>query len=249
VGLITWNLAPGVLDGVLARQPRAVWLSFGDPTPHLPPVHDAGAIAVCQVATVAEAQVALDAGADVVVAQGTEAGGHGRGVHPLEELVSTIRTSLPQATLVAAGGISDLAGYDAAITAGADGVALGSRFYATTEALDSPAAKDRLVAATGTDTVRSTVYDHIRGPVWPSGYTGRTLRTPWTDAWAGNEDDLAGELDALRAQHQQATEADDLEHRVVFAGQGVGAITTIESASTIVKSFPRIGEPATGGTS
>jgi nitronate monooxygenase len=80
VGLITWALAgrPCVLDHVLDRGVRWIWLSFGDATPHLDVVHAAGAIAVCQVQSADEARRVANAGADVIVAQGHEAGGHGR---------------------------------------------------------------------------------------------------------------------------------------------------------------------------
>ena len=81
-GFITWSLAkhPQLLDGALSHQPAAVMLSFGDPRPFAPAIHRAGAKLICQVQTVAQARVFMEAGADVIVAQGTEAGGHGQSV-------------------------------------------------------------------------------------------------------------------------------------------------------------------------
>jgi nitronate monooxygenase len=190
------------------------------------------------VGTVAEALEAHTAGADVLVVQGAEAGGHGRGARSLFGLIPAARAALPGAALVAAGGINDRAGYEAARALGADGVALGTRFYATPEALDSDPAKKTLLAKTGADTVRSRVYDHIRGPVWPEGFTGRTLRTRWTDTWAGREPEMADDVDSLRSQHLTAVASDDMTHRVVFAGDGLDGIATIEPAASITRSFP-----------
>src|SRR5262245_51462666 len=79
VGFITWSLTrqPDLLDRALATKPRAIWLSFGDPDPFVRPVKDAGALLICQVHNVRMAIDAVTSGADVIVAQGGEAGGHG----------------------------------------------------------------------------------------------------------------------------------------------------------------------------
>jgi len=238
IGLITWTMTEGLLDAVLGHQPRAVWLSFGDPRPHIPVIHDAGAVVVCQIGTLAEAVHAHESGADILVAQGSGAGGHGRMAQSLIGLVPAIRTRLPDAVIVAAGGLIDISGHHAAVALGADGVALGTRYYATHEALDSDAAKRRLIAATGDDTVVSTVYDHVRGPVWPAEYAERTLRTPLTDRWKGREAEIAGLVDQLRAEHDYAVEHDDMTKRVVFAGDGVGAVRSVESAEDVTRTFP-----------
>ena len=79
IGFITWSLArqPELLDIALAARPRAIMLSFGDPTPFAPRIKSSGALLICQVQTEDMARQALDAGADILIAQGTEAGGHG----------------------------------------------------------------------------------------------------------------------------------------------------------------------------
>src|SRR5262249_36277050 len=79
IGFITWSLAirPELLDVALNAKPRAIMLSFGDPRPFAPRIKAAGALLVCQVQTEDMAQQALEAGADILVAQGTEAAGHG----------------------------------------------------------------------------------------------------------------------------------------------------------------------------
>ena len=107
-GLITWSLAkrPELLDGVLAHRPAAVMLSFGDPRPFAPAILNAGAKLICQVQTVAQAQEATEAGAHVIVAQGTEAGSHGQTV-PLLTLLPLVVDACPDIPVVAAGGLAD----------------------------------------------------------------------------------------------------------------------------------------------
>jgi nitronate monooxygenase len=111
-GFITWELAekPENLDIAIARAPVAILLSFGDPAPYLPKIRAAGLPVICQVQTVAMAREVLRLGADIVVAQGTEAGGHGgnRATLPLVPAVVDVARSInPAAIVVGAGGIAD----------------------------------------------------------------------------------------------------------------------------------------------
>lgn len=237
VGIITWNMAAGGLDAMLSHDPCAVWLAFGDLAPHIAPIHAAGAKAICQVATAAEALEAVDAGADVIVAQGTESGGHGRPELSIHDSLAAISQAVPDTPLVAAGGMNTQDDLDAAHEYGAAGVAMGTAFYATHEAVDAIEAKNRLVEVGGADTVRSRVYDHIRGPLWPQGYTGRTARTTLTDAWAGRENELAADVEPHQAAHVMAAANADMSVRVLWAGEGVGAIDAIVSAADVVQRF------------
>ena len=125
-GFITWSLAkrPGLLDGVLAHRPAAIMLSFGDPGPFAAAIRAAGARLICQVHTVAHAREAVRAGADVIVAQGTEAGGHGQS-EPLFTLLPQVVDACPDVPVVAAGGIADGRGMAAAMLLGAEGVLMG----------------------------------------------------------------------------------------------------------------------------
>ena len=146
VGFITWSMArqPRLLDLVLERRPPAVMLSFGEVQPHADRIKAAGALLICQVQTLEQARQAVAQGADVLVAQGAEAGGHGisRGTFPLVPAVVDVAGDIPVA---AAGGIADGRGVAAALMLGADGVLMGSRFYASQEAaaLASGEAADR----------------------------------------------------------------------------------------------------------
>jgi len=157
VGFITWSLAkqPHLLDLALEYRPVAVMLSFGDVTPFASRIKAAGARLICQVQTVAQAKAALAAGADVLVAQGSEAGGHGmsRGTFALVPAVVDIAGGVPVA---AAGGVSDGRGLAAALMFGADGVLVGTRFYATEEAGGFIAAKEAIRDARGDSTIRSS---------------------------------------------------------------------------------------------
>ena len=118
IGLITWTSTDDVLDRVLA-SPRSVWLSFGDPRPFAPRITDSGAVLVCQVGTEEEAGDTLKDGASVLVAQGTEAGGHGRFEMPTHELIERTLSRDPAALVVAAGGVVDSSDLQSAIDRGA----------------------------------------------------------------------------------------------------------------------------------
>ena len=121
-GFITWSLAkrPELLDSVLRHQPAVIMLSFGDPRPFAPAIRAAGARLICQVQTVAQAREATEAGADVIVAQGTEAGGHGQS-EPLLTLLPRVVDACSDIPVVAAGGIADGRGLAAAMMLGAEG--------------------------------------------------------------------------------------------------------------------------------
>lgn len=241
IGLITWNMADDAVDTALAHQPAALWLSFGDPGPSVPAVRAAGAVLICQVGSVAEAAAAAQLGADVIVAQGNESGGHGQSNRALFGLLPAVVDAVDPVPVVAAGGIVNRAGYEAATAFGAAGVALGTAFYATEEALDIRAAKERLVAAGGDDTVRSLVYDVARGPMWPAEYSGRSLRTGLTDRFAGREGEMEpAEVEAIRSDHRRAADEGDMETRVVWAGEGVDGISGIRPAAELVHEFPAI---------
>ncbi len=181
VGFITWSLAkqPSLLDLALESKPVAVMFSFGDPTPFLERSKRTGAAVICQVQTLALAKEAVAAGADILVAQGTEAGGHGasRGlVSLLPEIRDAVGAEVP---VVAAGGLADSRGLAAALLLGASGVLMGTRFYATREAAGADAAKERIRAATGDNTARSIIFDIAKRHLWPDPlFTARCLRNP-----------------------------------------------------------------------
>lgn len=238
-GLITWKLAeqPQLLGLVLAQDPAAVFLSFGNPAPFAPAVRDAGVPLICQVQTLRDAQQALDCGADILVAQGADAGGHGeaRGTFALvPEIADDIARRNSQALLCAAGGITDGRGLAAALMLGADGAVIGTRFWASHEALVHPRILDRALRATGDDTIRTKVVDVVRGFDWPGRYNGRVLRNPFIQKWHGSEDALKLEAGVEAPKWAAAQEAGDPDVATAFAGEGIGLISSAAPASDIL---------------
>jgi len=234
VGLITWSIDRSVLDLALSFRPAAFMLSFGDPRPYAEAIHAAGCKLICQVQDVEQAQVARAAGADLIVAEGTEAGGHSgaRATLPLVPAVVDAAAGVP---VVAAGGIADGRGLAAALMLGAQGALLGTRFYASAEALGQDEAKRRIVAARGEQTARTRVFDIVRGYAWPQTYPGRALRNGFLERWTGREDDLAAQLETERAAYQAAARSGDYETAVVWAGEAVDLIRSVESAAALVE--------------
>ena len=234
-GFITWSLAkkPHLLARALGRQPAAVMLSFGDPRPFAPAVKEAGAKLVCQVQTLEQAGEAVEAGADILVAQGTEAGGHGQSL-PLFTLLPQVVDAFPGTPVVAAGGIADGRGLAAALALGAEGALMGTRFYASEEADAHPEAKRRVVAAKGGDTVRSVVFDISRRNLWPEPYTCRVLRNRNAERWLGREAELMANAEAVARDYAEARERGDFDTAAAIAGEACGLIRDIPPAAEIV---------------
>ena len=162
VGFITWALerAPTMLTKSLKHSPICVFLSFGDPRPFAAEIREAGALLICQVQLLSQIDVALEAGAAAVVAQGTEAGGHGasRSTFPfVPEAADYLKQRSPETLLLAAGGIADGRGLAAALMLGADGVLGGTRFWASVEALTPEAHTNKAMGVTGDSTIRTKV--------------------------------------------------------------------------------------------
>jgi nitronate monooxygenase len=235
-GFITWSLANRreLLEGVLSHQPAAIMLSFGDPSPFAPAIRAAGARLICQVQTVAQAIEAKDAGADVIVAQGTEAGGHGQS-EPLFTLLPQVVDACRDIPVVAAGGIADGRGLAASMMLGAEGVLMGTRFYASLEADGHPEAKRRIVAAGGGQTVRSIIFDLSRRNRWPAPYTGRVLRNWHVERWLGREDELEAEAEEVARDYAAARERGDFDVAGVIAGEACALIHDIPPAGEIVE--------------
>ena len=240
VGLITWSVDAGVVELVLGHQPHAVMLSFGDPRPHGAAVKAAGCKLICQVQDLPGAHLAAEAGADIIVAQGTEAGGHGGGRSTLP-LVPAVVDAVASIPVVAAGGIADGRGLAAVLMLGAHGALIGTRFYASEEALGHGLAKQRIVAGHGDQTERTTVFDTVRDLAWPAPYTGRGLRNRFMERWHDHERELSAALDAERGPYQAATRDGDLDTAVVWAGEAVDLVVSVERAATLVQ---RIGAQA-----
>jgi nitronate monooxygenase len=236
VGFITWSMArrPQLLDMVLERRPPAVMLSFGDVQPHAEKIKRADALLICQVQTLEQALDAAVNGADVLVAQGAEAGGHGisRSTFPF---IPAVADAVPNIPIAAAGGIGDGRGLAAALMLGADGVLVGTRFYASREAAGVQAAKNRMVMATGDRTVRGIIFDIARRNVWPAPYSGRVLRNDFSEKWHGRETDLLQQQDKEAERFAAARAAGDFDTAAVIAGEVVDLIADVPPAAEIVE--------------
>jgi nitronate monooxygenase len=239
VGFISWTLArqPGLLDLALRARPRAVLLSFGDPGDLNmlgARVRDAGIPLIAQVQTVAQAVAAARAGADIVVAQGGEAGGHG-GFRGTMALVPAVVDAVAPLAVVAAGGIADGRGLAAALMLGAAGTLCGTAFYACDESLAHDDAKRRLVLAGGDDTVKGPIFDWLRGLDWPDGpWSLRTLRNATTDRWAGDLAGLRASLPVQRQAFEQARRHADFDTAPVIAGEAADLVRERRPAGAVV---------------
>jgi NAD(P)H-dependent flavin oxidoreductase YrpB (nitropropane dioxygenase family) len=249
VGFAIPLLQGGELDAVCADPVAFVWLFWGDAQPYVAKLHAAGMPVMVQVGSVDEARAAAAAAADVIVAQGVEAGGHVRGTEKLDGFLRAVVPALAPVPVIAAGGIADLADARRAAAHGAQGVALGTRFLASHESLASRAYKDRVVAARAQDTVLTKLYD--RG--WPDA-THRVLRTRSYERWlaAGSpapgarpgEGELVGKA---RVAGQlvpvpryavlpplEGSEG-DVDDYVLYAGESVSRIDDVRPAAEIVR--------------
>jgi nitronate monooxygenase len=236
VGFILWALEqnPQALDVALDAKPAAIMLSFGDPTPFTGRIRRAGSKIICQVQTLALAKQAADAGADIIIAQGRDAGGHSATVRGTMGLVPAVVDAVSPIPVVAAGGIADGRGLAAALALGAAGVSMGTRFTASRESLWDQAMKAVTLAAGGDQTEQTRVFDVVRGAPWPAIYPGRALRNEFSARWNGREDALAADQ-AVQEKAYLATAADDFSARAVWAGEGVDLVNDIPSASEIIE--------------
>jgi nitronate monooxygenase len=242
VGFLTWAVDSDTVAWALDRRPAAVMLSFGDPSPLAGRIRAAGATLIVQVTDLDEAKQALDVGADVIVAQGSEAGGHGGGRATLPFVPAVVDLATPTPVL-AAGGIADGRGLAAALALGAAGALIGTRFQASQEALVAPEVSKALVDGRGGDTERSRILDIAGGTNWPHAYTGRSLRNPFLDRWRDRENELAGDA-VTRQAYAEASARGDMDVRPVWAGEGLDLITDVPPAAEIVANLVTTAERA-----
>ncbi|HKU67332.1 MAG TPA: nitronate monooxygenase [Candidatus Baltobacteraceae bacterium] len=227
IGLVAWVLErrPQLLDLAIAAKPKLISISFGDPAPYAQRVHDAGILLGSQVQSRAWAQTALDAGVDVLVAQGTEAGGHtGSAVGTLPLL--QILLDMTEKPVIAAGGIATGRGLAAVLAAGAAGAWIGTPFLLAQEARNTDSARERIRTSDETQTIYTRVYDRVTGKAWPAEFGGRALRTKFLDRWTGHEDELVAD-ESARAQFDPKEK--------IYAGQSVGLLHEVRPAAQIVR--------------
>jgi nitronate monooxygenase len=239
VGFITAFLRSmgALFDAALAAKPSAIALSFGDVTPWIGPAKASGATVVCQVQTHADADAALAAGADVLVAQGIEAGGH-TGTMSLLPFLAAVVDRHPDTPVLAAGGIGDGRTLAAVLAAGADGAWLGTVLLATPEAVEVQDVHKRLVVESdGTDTVFTRTYDILSGAPWPAAIGARLRRNRVTDEWNEREDELRDRREEVAKDHPGARMSGtplDPDRDPVYYGQSAAFVHAIRPAAEVV---------------
>ncbi len=234
IGFILWALDrnPQALDVALEAKPAAVMLSFGDTAPYAERIKQAGSKIICQVQTLEQARQAASLGADVIIAQGRDAGGHSGMTRGTIGLVPAVVDAVGSIPVVAAGGIADGRGLAAALALGAAGVSMGTRFTATRESLWDQAMKEKAVASGGDQTAQTRVFDIVRAAAWPAIYPGRVVRNRFFEQWHGKEDALQTQQKDVEAR---LGPADDLEQRAVWAGEAVDLVRDIPSARDLIE--------------
>lgn len=234
----------------VALEEGVRFLSFfwGDPTTHLAAIHDAGALAALTVGSAEQARRAVEAGVDVIVAQGWEAGGHVIGEVATMPLVPAVVDAVAPTPVVAAGGLADGRGLAAALALGASAGWLGTRFVMSSEATALPRYRELLAGAAETATLHSSIFDID----WPNA-PHRTLRNTTTNVWEaagrpapgsrpGEGDVVAhwsnGE-EILRYSSSSAREGvvGNVDELSLWAGQSVGLIGDVRPAGELVRSI------------
>lgn len=222
-------------------------LFWGDPAPSMPRIRAAGGRTICTIGDVEAARVALDAGADALVAQGVEAGGHVLGEVPLRELLEAVLPLAGRIPVIAAGGLMDAGDVAAMLALGASAALLGTRFVATRESLAHDAYKQALMDAGKDATVRSCCFDGG----WPDA-PHRNLKNSTFAAWdrAGRpapgarpgEGEVVLRLGTVAIERYAATPprrdmSGDAEAAVMYAGTGVARLADCPDTADLVRSL------------
>ncbi|MDQ2903331.1 MAG: nitronate monooxygenase [Ktedonobacteraceae bacterium] len=234
IGLMAWaiELRPELLQAALQAQPFLISISFGSPAPYVEMLHQQGIHLATQVHSRAEAMQAEQAGVDLIVVQGTEAGGHTGQVSTLPLLQSVL--GAVRVPVVAAGGIASPPGVAAALAAGAEGVWVGTCLLASPECENTESARSRIVQAQETETVLTRAFDVAQGIPWPVEYPGRALRNSFTDQWHQQTGRLAQD-EGARQQLAEAIKSRDYNLAQIYAGEAVGLVKREQPAAEVIR--------------
>ena len=250
VNLLVPFLRPGIVELVAKEPIDGITFFWGDPAPYVSIAKRAGLKVICQCGSVKEAIAARAAGADVIMAQGVEAGGHVRGIVTSLALLPSVRDAIgPDVPLIAAGGFADGRGLAAALALGADAAVFGTRFLASDEVAADPRYQQRIMRAEAEDTVHTELYD----VEWPSA-PHRVLRTKVIDEWERAGRPATGqrpeegkrigkvtrggiEIPMVKYSAMSATTSfeGDIEEVALYAGMSVSLVREKLPAGEIVK--------------
>lgn len=237
LNLMTFSWAPyweQSLDVALRAQPASVTVSFGEPIPALLRFKAAGIAVIVQVQDLETARRALANGADAIIVQGTEGGGHTgrRGTLSFAAQVLDLAGDTP---ILVAGGVANGRGLAAALAMGAAGVVMGTRFKATLEFAAIAEHKQAILSSDGSDTLYDPLMDTARGGRWPNGVAGRVLRNRFTEEWEGREPELEAAVakfdDPLRWIARYGTTPD---RQLNWAGEASGLVHELLPAAEVV---------------
>ena len=265
VNVIIGDPEPGDIEhveAIAAAGVAAIVLFWGDPAPHVESVHRHGAKLLIQVGSLDEAVRAAEAGVDAVIAQGVEAGGHVRGTTSIWDLLPDTVRALKPLPVLASGGIADGEQLAKAMSFGAQGVSLGTRFVACDETWVHRAYKRRIVDGKAEDTVLNQLYD----VGWPDA-PHRTLRNKtqaeWEAAGCPPPGARPGEGTSIGKRTNSAGERTDwirysigtpppdfdgdIEYAPLWAGNSVSDVNDIKPAAQILGDLVREAEAVRGG--
>ena len=224
------------IDLVLEQRPAVLSTAWAGEAQELKAIfaraHESGAMVMHMVPNVDDAKRAADAGADVIVAQGTDGGGH-IGLVGTAVIVPQVVSAVAPIPVLAAGGIADGRGLAAMLAFGAAGVLMGTRFVATTEGSYHDAFKQLIVASDGTDTVVSDVTDVMLGNDWPGAW-GRTRRNRAVERWFGRLNDLRRLRHQAAEEMREARRTGDVEEAAIYYGQSAALIGEVLPAAEVV---------------
>lgn len=233
-------------EASLDARPTVISFHIGEPMDLVDRAHAAGILWMHQVGTVDQAQQALDAGADVIIAQGWEAGGNA-GEVAMSVLVPQVVDIAGATPVVASGGIGDGRGLAAALALGAQGANIGTRFVASVEMQTSDAWKQAIVAADATDAVKVTFATSVMPPYTEGAYTTmtpRALRNDFIDTWNADPAGAESQSDELGAEVVAAVRSGTLEDLLPLTGQSAGLVHEVRPAAEIVAALVREAEDA-----
>ncbi len=219
----------------LEARPSIISLALGDPGGLVKRAHDAGILVIHQVHTAQQARQAAERRVDVIIAQGSEAGGMGGTVSALA-LIPQVVDAVRPIPVVAAGGIADGRGLAAALVLGAQGVNVGTRFVASVEASANDAWKQNILVTESEDVVKVEIWKDIFPPSGSGAYDTfpRAIRTPIIEEWQQRRDDAKREAERLRKELMATLQQGRLYELVPFTGQSAGLIRDILPAGEIV---------------
>jgi NAD(P)H-dependent flavin oxidoreductase YrpB (nitropropane dioxygenase family) len=237
VNFLLFGVNDAAVEAALAQRPPVVSYAWAwsdqDLRPYVERAHAVGAKVTYMVSVVQDAVRAAEAGADVIVAQGSEGGGH-VGIMGTMPLVAMVVDAVSPVPVLAAGGIADGRGLAAALALGAEGVLLGTRFMATTEGPLHPNMKQAIVDSNGHDTVLTEIPDLARGETWPGAFS-RAWRNTFIAEWSGREAELRRRRREVAQQVAEARATGDVQNTPLLFGQDAGLINDIVPAGDVVR--------------